>query len=319
MIDYQAAVDFFSSDEPYVLSTHMNADGDGLGALLALGEMLDQMGQESRIVLNDETPDGKFAFLHGFDRIESYGTLSERGSVSRAVFVDTPTISSKRVGDVALMVGQYTRTLLIDHHAGNSEEADVMILDPDASAASEMVYRIVQASGVSITQEMATQIYAGIAFDTKLFKFSHPERGLKVCAELVDWGADPQAIADALFAHQTFETVQTLASALSTLELHMDGRVSILLVDLATYGLGGDLDVVVDYAASIEGVDVALFLKEESPGRYRISLRSRGEVNVNQVARTFGGGGHEKASGCTIEAPLQDVKKRLLHELMQQL
>jgi phosphoesterase RecJ-like protein len=281
--------------------------------------MMDQMGRDYRIVLNDEIPDGKFAFLQGFDRIESYDTLSERGPVPRAVFVDTPTISSKRVGNVALMVGQHTRTLLIDHHAGNSEEADVMILDPDASAASEMVYRIVQASGVSITQTMATQIYAGIAFDTKLFKFSHPERGLKVCAELVDRGADPQAIADALFAHQTLETVQTLASALSTLELHMDGRVSILLVDHAAYGLGGDLDVVVDHAASIEGVDVALFLKEESPGRYRISLRSRGAFNVNQVARTFGGGGHEKASGCTIEAPLQDVKKRLLHELTQQL
>ncbi len=318
-MDYSAAVEFFDSEGPYLLSTHMNADGDGIGALLALGEMLNRMGRQHRMVVNDDRPDRKFAFLSGFDRIESYGSLKDRRPVASAVFVDTPTIASRRVGDVALMVSQRTRTLIVDHHAGNSEEGDVVLLDPNVSAASEIVYRLIQSSGVAISPEMATQLYAGIAFDTKLFKFSHPERGLKVCAELVDLGADPQAIADALFAQQSHETVMTLGAALSNLQLHLEGQVSTLFIDHAIYSLGGDLDAVVDQAMSIEGVNVALFFKEEEPGRHRVSLRSRGKVNVNQVARRFGGGGHERASGCVIEAPLEEARRRLLAEVEGQM
>ena len=318
-MDYRAALNFFGSDDSYLLSTHMNADGDGIGALLALGGMLDRLGRTYRIVVDDETLDRKFSFLAGFDRIERFSDLPDHLPVPYAVFVDTPTLSAKRVGDVALMVDHNTHTLIIDHHAGNSEEGDVVLIDSEASAASELVYRLIQASEVSIHADIATQIYTGIAFDTKLFKYSHPERALKVCAELVDFGVDPQQVAEALFSHQTRETVRTLGLALSSLELSMDGRISTLFVDHQTYALGGDLDPVVDHAISIDGVEVALFFKEEAPGRHRISLRSRGLVNVNLVARAFGGGGHDKASGCVIEAPLEAAKRRVLAEVKSHL
>ena len=316
-MNYSGAMEFIKSVDSLLLSTHMNADGDGIGSLLALSDMLKQMGRQHRIVVNDDRPDPKFAFLSGFDRIESYKSLEAWSPISGAVFLDTPTITSRRVGNVAHLLSQSTRTLIVDHHADDTDDGSVVLIDPNASATSEIVFGLIKKSGVSINPDIATHLYTGIAFDTKLFKFSHPERALKVCAELVDFGAGPQAIAESLFSHQSLETVKTLGVALSNLSLHFDGQVSTLFIDDATFSLGGDLDTVIDHAMSIQGVKAALFFKEEKPGWHRISLRSRGEVNVNQIARKFGGGGHKRASGCMIEASLEVAQKRLLKEMKQ--
>jgi phosphoesterase RecJ-like protein len=107
--------------------------------------------------------------------------------------------------------------------------------------------------------------------------------------------------------------------ALSTLTLQEKGQISMLHIDHKTYSLGGDLDVVVDHALSIDGVEVALFFKEEMPQRQRVSLRSRGKVDVNLVARTFGGGGHQRASGCTIEGALEYAQNKLMAEVVKHL
>jgi phosphoesterase RecJ-like protein len=310
--DYGPALAFLKQAGPFLLSTHHNADGDGIGALLALSGMLRQMDRPHRIVVSDDGPDKKFAFLPGFDRIESFARLTDLPSFPFAVVVDTPTASEQRVGPAARLITSTTRAMVIDHHEGTDSGAAVVVTDTGASAACEMIYHLARAAGTTITKDMAGAIYTGIVFDTKLFKYSHPERALRACADLAALGADPVAIADALFAHQSFATVKTLGASLSSLRLHLDGRVATLHVDHATYQLGGDLDPIVDHAMSIDGVEVALFLKEQSPGSHRVSLRSRGRVDVNEIARPLGGGGHRNASGCTLTGDLAAVRKTLL-------
>lgn len=318
-MDFQAALDFLTAGDELLLTTHVNADGDGLGALLGLSHWLEAKGQAHRIVVNDETPDQKFRFLPGFERIESWGALTDRSPVSRLVVVDTPTMSEKRIGHVANLSGAKTKTLVIDHHVGEDDEGDVQFLDSGASAASELVYLLIRADEALVTEAMATCLYAGIAFDTKLFKYSHPKRALAAAAELAECGADPQQVAEDLFWRQTYETVKALGIALSNMTLHADGQVSTLYVDHTTYTMGGDLDVVIDHAMSIDGVEVALFLKEEAPGCQRVSLRSRGKVDVNRAARQFDGGGHMRASGCTIEATVDEAREQLLAAVSEQL
>ncbi len=315
MMDVEKALAFFDIEGPYLLTTHVNADGDGVGAVLGLGHWLAQTGRQYQIVLNDEKPDPKFGFLPGFESLTPYGVLEGSKHFARAVILDTPTMSERRIGDVAQLISNQTRTLVMDHHAGDSVEGDVRFIDSEASAASELVYHLIRASGEKISVDMATCLYAGIAFDTKLFKHSHPERALQVGADLALSGADPQQIAEGLFSHQTFETIETLGFALSHLELHSKGRVATLFIDHATYIKGGDLDPIVDHAMSIDGVEVALFFKEESPGHYRASLRSRGGVDVNAVANQFDGGGHQRASGCTVEGSLEEARDQLLAEV----
>ena len=318
-MDYTAAISFFEPDEPYLLATHVNADCDGIGGLLALREMLVQKKRVCRIVVSDETLNPKFAFLPGFEHIELYRSLVDPPPFNRAVFVDTPTLDPQRVGDVRRLLEDHAGTMIVDHHAVREPEGDVRIVDSGASSASELVYRLLLAAETEIKPAAATQIYAGIASDTKLFRVSHPARALKVCSELVDFGADPEAIADALFARESLETMVTLAAALGSLELHCDGRVNTVVVDHGTYLKGGDPDPVVDHAMAIDGVQVALVLKEEAQGRFRVSLRSRGEVDVNRIAVAFGGGGHKRASGCRIEKPVEEAKRLLLAEVEKQL
>ena len=318
-MDYTEAISFLEPDEPYLLSTHVNADCDGIGGLLALRELLVQKKRVCRLVVSDETLNPKFAFLPGFKHIELYGSLGDLRPFSRAVFVDTPTLDQQRVGGVRRLLAEHANTMIIDHHVVRRPEGDVRIVDSAASSASELVYRLLRAAQTEIKPATATQIYAGIAFDTKLFRVSHPERGLKVCGELVDFGADPEAIADALFARESHETMVTLAAALGTLELHFDGRVNTVVVDHETYRKGGDPDLVVDHAMAIDGVQAAMVLKEEAQGRFRVSLRSRGAVDVNRIAVAFGGGGHMRASGCRIERPLEEAKRLLLAEVEKQL
>jgi phosphoesterase RecJ-like protein len=309
---YEEALAFLDSEEMFLLTTHVNSDGDGLSAMLALASMMRAQGRQFRMVVHDVEIDRRYVFLEGYNEIESVAMVRDNQRFKRAVFLDTPTGSSQRIGEVAGLVADDATTMIIDHHRSENEEGDVRLVDLGASATAELVFRLVQAAGVEVTAGIATQIYTGIAFDTKLFKFSNPERAVKACAELVDHGADPRAIADILFARESYESILTLGIALTTMKLHYAGRVVSLHVDHKTYSLGGDLDMVIDRAMSIDGVEVALFFKEESPGRHRASLRSRGRVNVNRIARMFGGGGHRNASGCAMEAPLEDFRTALL-------
>ena len=324
-MDFQAALNFLFSGDKLVLTTHVNADGDGLGALLGLSHWLTRQGKKHRLVVADETPDRKYRFLPGYDRIESVHPHSARtrsSPVPRLVVVDTTT-SEKRIGDVAGLIGPATKTLVIDHHVDADEESDVRVIDPDASSASELIYLLInwyaRRSNTGFTPEIATCLYAGIVFDTKLFKHSHPERALRAAAELVTHGADPQQIAENMFSHQTYQTVKTLGFALSNLTLHENGQISTLYVDHKTHAMNGDLDGVVDHAMSIDGVEVALFLKEQKPGQQRVSLRSRGKVDVNRIARQFDGGGHILASGCEIKGSVNEVQARLLYLVREQL
>lgn len=319
-MDFQAALNFLLAGEELVLTTHVNADGDGLGALLGLSHWLMRQNQRHRIVVADETPDRKYRFLPGYDRIES--VYSSIPVVPRLVVVDTTT-SKKRIGDVADLIGPATKTLVIDHHVDADEKGDVRVIDPDASSVSELIFLLInwhaRRSNSGFTSEIATCLYAGIVFDTKLFKHSHPERALRAAAELVTHGADPQQIAENMFSHQTYQTVKTLGFALSNLTLHENGQISTLYVDHKIHAMNGDLDGVVDHAMSIDGVEVALFFKEQEPGQQRVSLRSRKKVDVNRIARQFGGGGHIRASGCEIKGTVDEVQARLLSVVREQL
>ena len=310
-----------------MLTTQCNADGDGLGALLGLSHCLTRPGTKSTATCGGQTKMPIIAnidFCQAINRMNRVYNLEQMHSTacSPPSVVDTTT-SKKRIGDVAGLIRPATKTLVIDHHVDADEESDVRVIDSNASSASELIYSLInwyaRRSNTGFTPEIATCLYAGIVFDTKLFKHSHPERALRAAAELVTHGADPQQIAENMFSHQTYQTVKTLGFALSNLMLHENGQISTLYVDHKTHAMNGDLDGVVDHAMSIDGVEVALFFKEQEPGQQRVSLRSRGKVDVNRIARQFDGGGHILASGCEIKGSVNEVQARLLSLVREQL
>ena len=206
----------------------------------------------------------------------------------------------------------------IDHHDTARPFADVNWIDPHACATAEMIFRLAREAGVKISPEVATCLYTAVLTDTGSFCFhGTTERTFALAQELVRCGADPVHIAQNVYFSTQLSKMRLLGAALSS--LHHDGTLAWMHVDRATMercqASDEDCEGLVNYALAIHGIEVALFFREESTDRYRVSLRSKGLVNVAAVAAAFGGGGHECASGCAVEGPLPVAIERLLAQL----
>lgn len=311
------AVCFLKSHDDFLLSSHVNADGDAISSLLAMGSILSRLGKRHRIILHDKTPDPKFGFLPSFSSIENYyaGILNGE-AVHSAILLDVPGFG--RIGDVATLIeaGQSVEILNIDHHESNEGFGTVQFLDRHASSSAELVHRICEALQVTFDRALASQIYTGIMFDTGRFRHSNTSpSALRVCAEMVAFGAQPELIADAVYDEKSYDSVRILGKVLLTMERHFDDRVCLMFISGEDLHSGIDVDGYVDHGMAVAGVEVCVFFKEYQPNRHRLSLRSRGAVDVNGVASAFGGGGHLRAAGCFIDEPLSTARERLLEEL----
>ncbi len=306
---------FLDAGDHYLISTHINADGDAIGSALATARILDLAGKSCRIVLHDKEVDLKYRFLSGFDRIEAYPRSS--APASWVILVDTPHVA--RVGDVAKLIGKQARILNIDHHASNARFGEINLVDEDACATAELIFGLAKALKFRIDAEMATQLYTGIMFDTGRFRHANLRRAFPVATELINLGADPTTLAEAVYGRKSFQSVKVLGQALASLEMHFKNRVAFMILPHSVLRLTSDLDGIVDYAISISGVLVAALLKEQKPNQFRLSLRSRGAFDVNELARAFQGGGHPNASGCCIEGDALQVKRALLKAIRKRL
>jgi phosphoesterase RecJ-like protein len=206
----------------------------------------------------------------------------------------------------------------IDHHNSGRNFAHVNWIDNRASAVAEMVFRLARAANVRVTPEMATCLYTAVLTDTGSFCFAGTnEHTFELALDLIRSGADPVRIAHGVYFSNPASKMRLLGAALSN--LHREGALAYMHLSVAEMqrsgGLEEDCEGIVNYALSIEGVEVALFLRELVNGRYRVSLRSKGALNVGDIAERFGGGGHMCASGCAVAGPLNAALELILKEL----
>jgi len=206
----------------------------------------------------------------------------------------------------------------IDHHSTGKAFADVNWIDPSACATAEMIYELARCAGVKVTPEMATCLYTAVLTDTGSFSFvGTNERTFALAEELVRCGADPVCIAQGIYFANPFSKTLLLGAALSKLE--REGRLAWMHVtreDMArTQASEEDCEGLVNYALGNAGVEVAVFFRELENGRWRVSLRSKGTVNVSKLAEAFGGGGHECAAGFSLSGKLEIVSRTILDEL----
>ena len=306
-----ALLQSFRSNRRFILTSHSRPDGDAVGSVLALSEILQQLGCETRIVLSGPAP-YIYRSLPGVEKIVVASTAGED---------DTPAIilecdSTERTGLTDLK----QRFLInIDHHASGRYYGSLNWIDEHASAVAEMVYRIAMAAKVKITPSMATCLYAAILSDTGSFTYPGTTAAtFEVAHQLAAHGASPSQIARNLYFTNPESKIRLLAVALSNMKL--DGAVAWSWVTDSEMEKAGasaeDCEGVVNYLIGIAGVESAVFLREVSPtGDFRLSIRSKGKVDVAQVAESFGGGGHRSASGCTLEGPLDAATERILTQL----
>ncbi|MBB5319050.1 DHH family phosphoesterase [Tunturibacter empetritectus] len=312
-IDYLLAA--FRTHPSFLLASHTRPDGDAIGSVLALAEVLDQLGCQADVVFADPIP-------------SSYSTLPNIGRIHHtpsANDVDptgtTPAIllECDGIGRTGLL-GLEGRTLInIDHHASGRPFASVNWIDEHACAVAAMVYHIAVAANVEITPSMATCLYAGILSDTGTFTYSSTTADtFAMVHHLAACGANPSRIARDIYLSNPASKIRLLGIALSNLQCDDDlAWTWVTSEDMDRIGaIAEDCEGVVNYLISIAGVESAVFLREvANADQFRLSIRSKGETDVARIAERFGGGGHRNASGCTLDGPLPVALERILTQL----
>jgi phosphoesterase RecJ-like protein len=291
-----------------VITTHVNADGDGAGSEVALAAWLRANGNQAHIVNPTPFPDG-YRFLleeEGQPWILAAGSSEAQGACARAdlaVVMDTGEFP--RIGRVKPMIESLT-TLVIDHHPpGDQPIGGVSLRDPGACATGELTFDVIQAAGGPWPRSVVEGLYVAVLTDTGSFRFSNSTtESHGVAAELIGRGADPEWLYGKVYGHTPLRKLLLLRAALETLDVDMSLGVAWMSVpDDAFRDLSAvteDLEGLVDYPRSIEGVEVGLLFRKTAGGT-KVSFRSNGMVDVNALARRFGGGGHVRASGALVE------------------
>lgn len=300
------------------LTTHVNPDGDGLGSEVGLVHLLRANGAEVFIANPTPTPP-RFEFLfRDLPRVDRSGeAVKELRRADTIVVLDISDVS--RLGMLSdTVAGRNVPVGCVDHHVSpGTLPPGPRYVDPSAAATAELIVEIAMANEWPLTQAAARALYVGILTDTGGFRFSntHP-RTLRIAAELLDRGIDPEAIYLDVYAGAPEGRVRLLAEALQTLVVEPEPGLAWITVPPGAVERHGvttdDLDGVVEHARSIAGIRMALLFREIAQGRIKVSLRSVGDVDVARFAKPFGGGGHIKASGLSMEGAMAEVQAAVL-------
>jgi len=294
----------------FLLTSHARPDGDAIGSALACSQILRLMGKQAEVVLRDGVP-RIYQPLPFADTVITSDRVN--GKYEAAIILECDSIQRTR------LQGLEDRFLInIDHHISGRPFAHVNWIEPQAVATAELVYKLAREAGVRISPEIATCIYTAVLTDTGSFMFEGTnEHTFALARELVLAGADPARCARSVYFGHSTAKLRLLGAALSN--LHREGALAWIWVTQEQMQAAGakeeDCEGLVNYALSIYDVEVAAFFRELPDGRFRVSLRSKGKQNVSTVAEHFGGGGHQCASGCSLDGPLSIAVTRVVEQL----
>ncbi|HSU19509.1 MAG TPA: bifunctional oligoribonuclease/PAP phosphatase NrnA [Acidobacteriaceae bacterium] len=298
-------------NETFLVTSHSRPDGDAIGSALGMLHLLEGMGKNVIVAFADSIP-SMYRCLPGVERIRSAAPPDFYPDVAILLECD----SIERTGfsrlDARMMVN-------VDHHLSGRNFADYNWIDPQACAVGAMVYDLAVASGLEITPDIASCLYVAVLTDTGSFTYASTVASTFGLAEhLLECGADSAGIAQAIYFSNTESKVRLLGAALSNMEI--EGEIAWSIISRGemqeAQATTEDCEGIVNYLIGIAGVRAAVFMRElPAGGCFRLNLRSKGTVDVAEVAERFGGGGHRNASGCTVDGTRQEVSERVTNAL----
>jgi phosphoesterase RecJ-like protein len=311
MMTPEKILTILEEESRFLIASHRRPDGDALGAALGLAAWLRGRDSTACVLSPDGVPE-PYRSLPGSDGVET--ALSAGASDSIAIVLDTPDLDRAGAPDGCLRCAKLL--INIDHHPDNSMFGDLNLVDPGASSTALLVYELIAASTPPPSVDVASLLYVGVLTDTGAFRFGNTDgRTFDTAAALVRLGADPAALARGVYGEQPVESLRLLGLVLASVERALEGRVSLMYVTRSMRdeagATGDDIDGLASYGRLIEGVQVALLLREEG-SNVRVSLRSSGRVDVNEIAKRLGGGGHGAAAGVVLDGPLDHARAALL-------
>lgn len=305
----------------FLITSHVNLEGDSLGSQLAMKELLQNLGKVAFIVDSDPVPE-HYKFLPQADGI--LNNIDKQKKFDAALVLDCPTLN--RAGRVRDLISKDKPIINIDHHISNEKFGKVNWVDTNASSAGEMVYRIFKEMNEPLTKEIALSLYIAILTDTGSFNYDNTSSLThEIAGELLGYGLEPALVSESVYERRSIEDIKFLGLALSNIKVNKKGDIAYLEVTKKMIKDSGadasKAEGLVNYARSIDNVKVAILFRENSKdaGSINVSFRSKGDVDVNRIASFFGGGGHVRAAGCIAAGTLAEVEKKVLAKVEETL
>ncbi len=315
-IDWTPFVDLVRRHQSFLMTTHVRPDGDGLGAMTALAEALRGLGKDVRMTVASALPP-RYRFLDPEQRVVPFAPPGEEFRGADVILVlDTGTWN--QLGTFGpFLKSEPAVKVVVDHHMTQDDLGALRLVDTSAEAAGRLAHEAIAALGVPLSPAAASALFVALAMDTGWFR--HPNatpRTYTLASELVAAGARPPALYEELFERSSLPRMKLIGVVLGRLQVVCGGRVAYTELRRGDYEATGatpqDSEDLIDYTRSVQGVQVGLFFMEQPRGGVKVSFRSREAVDVARLAEGFGGGGHKRAAGATLEASLDDARARVL-------
>ena len=316
--DFSKIINQINSAEKISLFTHIRPDGDAVGSVLALRLILLKLGKSVSLFI-DDVPTPEFLILKGIESINA--SLPEKTDL--AISVDCAEMD--RMGNSQSIYKSAKTKINIDHHKTNPRYADYNLIDADASATAEIITALADALDPDILdKDIATNLYVALITDCGNFSYSNTTKNTFLCAaRLTEKDIDLSYLNRMFFKNMKREKFEFLKRALNSIRFYADGKVALIIYTVKDVAeckaTSFSSDGLIDYALNVEGVEVAISMKEHSENCFKISFRSKEYANVAQAASVFGGGGHAAAAGCMVKGPLEEVAERVVKAACDQL
>jgi phosphoesterase RecJ-like protein len=300
------------SRQRFVLSSHARPDGDSIGSQLAMVYALRAIGKHAIAVNVDAAPPPLMQFP-GVPDIQIAPAVD--GEFDAAIIMECSDLARTGVSGL-----DRSFVINIDHHPGNTGFGQLMWFDSSAAACGEMVFDLVKALGVPLSREIATHIYLAILTDTGSFHYSSiSPRTFEICRETLEAGVDPVLVARNVYDSNSMGRLKLFGAVLSAMQIDATGRIAIVYLDhdmaREAGGTYEDTEGLINLPLTVKEIEAVVFFKQIEGEQYRVSMRSKGDIDVGGVAKTFGGGGHKNAAGCTVSGAIDALQKLFIAKI----
>lgn len=307
-------VELIENKQKFAITTHVRPDGDGVGSSLGLCWLLRSLGKSAEVIVRDDVP-------------LAYQTLPGAGDIRKLPKIDAEydavfVIECSDIARPGITDLDNQFTVNIDHHATCGHFGTINWIDPTASAVGEMIYNLCKAIGGRVTREIAECLYMALVTDTGSFHFPNTtDRTLKVASELIKAGVKPADISEAVYNNYPWSRIELMRQVLNTVQRDPSGRVAWMRQTLemkeVSGAVDGDNNGFVNMPLAAREVVAALYMREVAPDSYRVSLRSKGDINVAKIAEKFGGGGHKNAAGLRVDGNWDEKENEIVTAMIE--
>jgi phosphoesterase RecJ-like protein len=300
-------IDAIRRGQRFVVASHQRPDGDAIGSAMAMALALRALGKQATVVTDAIPP----VFLQPFPDVSGIQITQQIAETfDAALIMECSELSRTGVGGL-----DKSPVMNIDHHPGNRVYGAINWIDESAAACGEMAFTLIEALGVPLTPAIATHVYLAILTDTGSFHFSHlSPRTYDIAKRCVEAGADPQWIARTHYDSNSLSRVRIFGAVMNNMVIVDEGRVALLAITRKTMdelnGTSDDLEGLINFPLTVKDIEAVAFFKEIADNEWRVSLRSKGSVDIGAIARNFKGGGHTNAAGCSTTGDLDAINKQ---------